>query len=74
MYVCVCRAVTERQIDNAVRAGARTLKDLRRELGVASECGQCATAARQCLEQARERLALESTPTADHRLCFIAPT
>ena len=74
MYVCVCRAVTERQIHDAVRAGARTLKDLRRELGVASECGQCATAARQCLEQARERLLPESTPAADHRLCFIEPT
>ena len=74
MYVCVCRAVTERQIDNAVRAGARTLKDLRRELGVASECGQCATAARQCLDRARQRLALESAPVADHRLCFIEPT
>ena len=75
MYVCVCRAVTERQIDNAVRAGARTLKDLRRELGVASGCGQCAAAARQCLEQARQRLALESAQAAaDQRLCFIEPT
>lgn len=74
MYVCVCRAVTERQIDDAVRAGARTLQDLRRELGVASECGQCAAAARQRLDQARQRLALESAPVAGHRLCFIEPT
>ena len=74
MYVCVCRAVTERQIDDAVRAGALTLKDLRRELGVASECGQCAATARQCLDRARQRLALESAPVADHRLCFIEPT
>jgi bacterioferritin-associated ferredoxin len=74
MYVCVCRAVTERQIGEAVRAGARTLKDLRHALGVASECGQCATAARQCLEEARQRLLPESTPTADQRLCFIEPT
>ena len=74
MYVCVCRAVTERQIDNAVRAGARTLKDLRRELGVASECGQCAAAARLCLAEAHQRLAPESPPNADQRLCFIEPT
>lgn len=52
MYVCVCMAVTERQIRQAVEAGARTLKDLRRDLGVSSECGQCAAYARQCLNQA----------------------
>jgi bacterioferritin-associated ferredoxin len=54
LYVCICMAVTERQILEAVEAGARTLKDLRRELGVASECGNCASHAQQCLVEARE--------------------
>ena len=49
MYVCVCKAVTERQVREAVSDGARSLKDLRRELGVTSDCGQCAACARQCL-------------------------
>lgn len=74
MYVCVCRAVTERQIRDAVSDGARTLQDLRRGLGVSSECGQCAAAARRCLAEARQRLAPESPPNADQRLCFIEPT
>ncbi len=52
MYVCVCQAVTERQIHQAVRDGARTLKDLRRDLGVTSECGRCAGCARQCMKEA----------------------
>ncbi len=52
MYVCVCQAVTERQIHEAARDGARTLKDLRRDLGVTSECGRCASCARDCLRQA----------------------
>lgn len=52
MYVCVCQAVTERQIHEAARDGARTLKDLRRDLGVARECGRCASCARQCLQEA----------------------
>lgn len=51
MYVCVCKAVTERQIREAVSDGARTLKDLRRELGVTGDCGQCAVCARQCLKE-----------------------
>ena len=52
MYVCVCQAVTERQIHEAARAGARTVKDLRRELGVTTDCGRCASCARDCLRQA----------------------
>lgn len=53
MYVCVCSAVTERQIFQAASAGATTLKDLRRDLGVTSECGRCADCARQCLLKAQ---------------------
>lgn len=52
MYVCVCKAVTESHIHQAAREGARTLKDLRRELGVSSECGRCAGCARSCLREA----------------------
>ncbi|HRD89669.1 MAG TPA: (2Fe-2S)-binding protein [Accumulibacter sp.] len=54
MYVCVCMAVTEQQIHEAARRGARTLQDLQRDLGVASECGTCAAFARECLKNARE--------------------
>ncbi len=43
MYVCICKAVTERQIEDAVARGAHCLKDLKHELGVASECGKCAS-------------------------------
>ena len=52
MYVCVCMAVTERQIHVAARNGAKTLKDLRQDLGVSSQCGQCASCAKQCLRDA----------------------
>jgi bacterioferritin-associated ferredoxin len=56
MYVCVCHAVTDRQIYRAVEDGAKTLKDLRRDLGVASECGRCACCAKECLKQAKASL------------------
>lgn len=52
MYVCVCQAVTERQIHQAAQEGAKTLKDLRHQLGVTTECGRCANCARQCLRNA----------------------
>lgn len=50
MYVCVCNAVTERHITQAVQQGARHLRDLRTLLGVAAECGKCAGCARNCLK------------------------
>ena len=53
MYVCVCAAVTERQIHQAVQRGASRLQDLREDLGVAAECGRCASCAKQCLREAQ---------------------
>ena len=52
MYICVCQAVTDRQIREAAEGGARTLKDLRRDLGVTRDCGRCASCAQQCLHEA----------------------
>lgn len=52
MYVCVCKGVTEKHIHQAAREGAKTLKDLRRDLGVTVECGRCAGCANQCLKNA----------------------
>lgn len=54
MYVCVCQAVTDRQIREAAQGGARTLKDLRRELGVTRDCGRCASCAHACLQEAHQ--------------------
>ena len=45
MYVCVCNAITERQVRSSVEAGATTLADLQFDLGVATCCGCCAETA-----------------------------
>ena len=52
MYVCVCQAVTDRQIREAAESGARSLRDLRRDLGVTRDCGRCASCAHECLREA----------------------
>lgn len=54
MYVCLCQAVTDRDIHQAVKDGARTLRDLRRDLKVSVDCGLCASCARECLKAANE--------------------
>jgi bacterioferritin-associated ferredoxin len=53
MYVCVCNAITERQVRASVDAGATTLGDLQFELGVATCCGCCAATAAEYLPGGR---------------------
>ena len=49
MYVCVCKAVTEGDVQREVAQGARTVRDLRQRLGVCSACCKCAGHARSLL-------------------------
>jgi len=53
MYVCICNAVTERQIRASVEQGSCTLSDLQFDLGVATCCGCCAETAQTYLPQAQ---------------------
>ncbi len=54
MYVCVCQAVTDREIHQAAMKGAKTLRDLRRDLNVGVDCGRCVSCARKCLKAVNE--------------------
>jgi bacterioferritin-associated ferredoxin len=51
MYVCICNAVTERQIRTCAKDGATTLADLREQLCVAGNCGKCARHAKTILRE-----------------------
>lgn len=66
MYVCICNAVTDRDIRRAARAGASNLADLKNSLGVATHCGRCASHACAVLRESREAPA--SAPTLDSGL------
>jgi len=52
MFICVCNAVTEREIRHCARLGC-SLGDLRERLGVATNCGKCKHAASQILLEER---------------------
>jgi bacterioferritin-associated ferredoxin len=54
MYVCVCRAVTGRQIRDAAAEGVRTMRELRLKLGVCSACGKCGESAKEILDGAEQ--------------------
>lgn len=61
MYICICNAITDRQIKAAVANGATTLGDLQFELGVATECGTCMESAMQLLPAPALNQTLQAT-------------
>jgi bacterioferritin-associated ferredoxin len=52
MYVCICQQITCGQIRAAADQGINDIRELKQQLGVASQCGKCARCARGVLEQA----------------------
>lgn len=42
MIVCICHAVNDKTIRKAVQQGACSMRALRQQLNVASQCGKCA--------------------------------
>ena len=51
MILCICKCVSEREIDAAVRSGARTLSAIGdRCSGAGTDCGMCQEAIEERLE------------------------
>ena len=67
MYVCICNAVTDRHIAQAVDEGALTVDDLQRKLSLGSQCGNCKSCAKDCLASLRQEAAAVSVAMP----CFI---
>lgn len=58
MYVCICNAVTERQVRECAHAGASSLEELALQLGVGAGCGRC----RDCAAELLSELAVTLEP------------
>jgi len=61
MYACLCRAVTERSVRDAVAAGASTVSAVRASCGAGTGCGGCLPSVRRLL---RETLGTDLACTA----------
>ena len=57
MYICICNAITERQVRECADAGASSIEDLTSALGVAAGCGRCRECAVELLREACGALA-----------------
>ena len=60
MYVCICNALTDREIAEARRKGAHTVREAYAVLGVEINCGRCACAAQEIIDQAEPAYTLQA--------------
>jgi bacterioferritin-associated ferredoxin len=51
MFVCVCRAVTEREVKVAIEAGATTVQAVTRACCAGDDCGACHGAIRDMIDE-----------------------
>ena len=67
MYICICRAIRDREVDAAVRAGARRPVDVFRACGKSPQCGTCACDMRERIAHtiAREQASAPALLAAD---------
>jgi len=64
MFVCICNAISDHQIAEAVRAGARDIEDVQAVLMVSTACGTC----RQTAEAIIANTLLETAVGRSHPL------
>ena len=51
MYVCICNAISDQQIRDAVVNGADDLHAIQSHLGAATGCGTCAEYAQKVIDE-----------------------
>ena len=51
MYVCLCQAVRDAEVRQAVAAGVEDVEQLAEELGVGTGCGTCRELAQSLIDE-----------------------
>ena len=51
MYICICHAVTDSAIREAVNDGVTSFRHLSFETGCGTQCGSCVPQARQIMDE-----------------------
>jgi bacterioferritin-associated ferredoxin len=65
MYICICNAVTEHQVRECAREGAKTIDELTLMLGVGAGCGRCRECASELLRKACRGAACNGVPDSE---------
>lgn len=64
MYICLCKAVTDKAIKQKVAEGASSMRDLKNCLGVGTQCGKCTCHASQVLHNELVKISDQSLELA----------
>ncbi|TDO99682.1 bacterioferritin-associated ferredoxin [Marinomonas balearica] len=64
MYVCLCKGVTDKQIQSAVQDGATTMRELYQETEAGSQCGKCCKYVKSILNEELLQLAESAVKVA----------
>jgi bacterioferritin-associated ferredoxin len=64
LYLCICNAITERQVRETAKAGARSVDDLTAELGVGAGCGRCRECCAEFLRSLEQKVIQPLVPSA----------
>jgi bacterioferritin-associated ferredoxin len=51
MVLCICRSLTDREVDAAIQDGARSLTEVAEACGAGTDCGSCLQAIEARLSQ-----------------------
>jgi bacterioferritin-associated ferredoxin len=60
MYVCVCLAVSEREVEAAIDGGAHSVADVTRACRAGGDCGACRGHIAEMIEDRQELLSPSS--------------
>ena len=55
MFVCICKAVTDRDIVAAAEQGVNRMSELKECTGLGSQCGKCARDAKAIFNKAKQQ-------------------
>ena len=51
MYVCLCKGITDSQIQREIQQGCCSLQKICSKLGLAKQCGKCVPLAREIINE-----------------------
>lgn len=61
MYICICHAVTDSTIRQAVHLGASSFREVSFNTGCGTQCGSCVPQAREVMNGALDELGLTAS-------------
>lgn len=56
MFVCICKAITDRDVESAIENGARSVEEVGETTGAGTDCGSCQNALEVRVKRACTRM------------------